>query len=135
MFGKDAKNTKTLQNFNITQKMQEKENLYTSDLIKTFVSPAWTLEYCLAKNETLFPLILKLSSKLLAPEAYNELKKEIEQNPDNKACILIQTLFKKKISKTQLAYDLANQLEFATIDTEDKYTKYLFDAIRYASNF
>lgn len=135
MFGKDAKNTKTLQNFNITQKMQEKENLYTSDLIKTFVSPAWTLEYCLAKNETLFPLILKLSSKLLAPETYNELKKEIEQNPDNKACILIQTLFKKKISKTQLAYDLANQLEFATIDTEDKYTKYLFDAIRYASNF
>ena len=95
----------------------------------------WTLEYCLAKNESIFPFILELSQNFLSNQAYKELTEKIKQNPNDKACILIQTLFKNKVSKTQLAYDLANRIESAdTIDTGNQYTQYLFKAIRYAAD-
>ena len=135
-FKTDAKDKKTSKDCDITQKIKEKEDAFNAKRIKTFVSPAWTLEYCLAKNESIFPFILELSQNFLSNQAYKELTEKIKQNPNDKACILIQTLFKNKVSKTQLAYDLANRIESAdTIDTGNQYTQYLFKAIRYAADF
>ena len=134
-FKKDAKNQETIKDYDISQKIKEKGCAFNAERIQTFVSPVWTLEYCLAKNESIFPFILELSQNFLSNQAYKELTEKIKQNPNDKACILIQTLFKNKVSKTQLAYDLANRIESAdTIDTGNQYTQYLFKAIRYAAD-
>lgn len=119
---------------------QKKISKYSGQVVKTFVSPHWTLEYCLSK-----------SSSLALP--FQQTVKGIHNGTDwtDFESELTQKLEKRSLNKTEIAYQLATLLEDdyersvklleedgekadheIVIDMEDISIKYLIEAIKYA---
>lgn len=140
---------------------KDKEQSFNGQKVNTFVSPHWTLEYCLANSETLREIFYE--SVLLAfKEKKNyqdqEKKKQIEDAISGKDSLFnnwkeegialkiyrqilgeenILNLCSEKLSKTVIAQLFAQKLEEFTISNEklknDKNIQYLLDAIKYAA--
>ena len=108
----------------------EKEKKYTYQAVKGFVSPRWTLEYCLYKSS--------LGKK------FQEIVKSVHPKTDfsNFYEKLYEKLSNKSLNKTEIAYQLAQALEEdaekekpeVSVDQDDEYIKYLINAIKYATN-
>lgn len=114
----------TVQDMDIDNRRKEKELLYNGQTVKTFVSPEWTLEYCLFKSPS-------FSSK------FQEIVKDIHSrtNFNNFEKKLCEKLGNKSLDKTEIAYRLMNSIKSGdiVINLEDAYIKYIIDAIKYAS--
>lgn len=52
-------NCKTEEDFDLSKKKKEKEEKFNGDPVKTYVSPHWTLEYCIAFSDKLQKLFYK----------------------------------------------------------------------------
>lgn len=159
----DEENTKEdgLQKTKAEIEKENKKLAYNGQKVKTFVSPHWTLEYCLANSETLRKIFYE--SVLLAfKEKKNyqdqEKKKQVKDAISGKHSLFnnwqeegialkiyrqilgeekILDLCSEKLSKTVIAQFFAQKLEEFTISNEDlesdKNIQYLLDAIKYAA--
>lgn len=109
--------------------IENKKSRYEGQVVKTFVSSQWTLEYCLSKS-------LSLSSK------FQEIVKAIHSRTDwiNFEESLTKKLNNKGLAKTEIAYQLAHFLEEDSgnenskikVRKQDIAIKYLIEAIEYA---
>lgn len=106
----------------------EKENKkleYTGQRVKTFVSPHWTLEYCLAISDKL---------KQIFFNAIKEVHTRID--PNNILDEIKEKLGKGTLKKAEIAQIFAAKIEEPTLSKEDlecdTKIKYLLDAIKYA---
>ena len=116
---------------NKEDKIKQKKDKYNGETVNTFVSPQWTLEYCLAKSESI-------------GEQFRNIVKEVHSgtNWDDFMEKLSEKLGNKSLNKTEIAYRLAEQLDETsstenseiTIDkeNEDDSIHYLIKAIKYA---
>jgi putative ATP-dependent endonuclease of OLD family len=104
------------------------ETKYNAQLVKTFVSPKWTLEYCFFKSEALKEIFKKIVSGIHSGTDWEDFETE-----------LIKKLESKTLKKTEIAYQLAEAIkedsekedkEFI-INDEDS-IEYLIRAIKYA---
>jgi putative ATP-dependent endonuclease of OLD family len=113
----------TAQDINMVDKKRKKES-YNGQTVKTFVSPEWTLEYCLFKSSSF-------------GNKFQAIVKEIHSgtNFDNFEKTLCKKLGDKSLKKTEVAYRLVNSIKENEIEIEDEdgYIKYIIDAIKYAS--
>ncbi len=109
--------------------IENKKSKYDGQVVKTFVSPQWTLEYCLSKSSS-------LNSK------FQEIVKDIHSRTDwtDFEKSLTEKLDKKRLKKTEIAYQLAHSLEEDSdkenpeiiVSKKDIAIKYLIEAIEYA---
>src|SRR5665648_194683 len=109
-----------------TEKIKAK---YEGSPVKTFVSPQWTLEYCLSKSSSL-------------SNRFQEIVKGIHTKTDwtDFDSSLTNKLSSKGLNKTEVAYQLAQILEKDSnkpipeieISKDDTAIKYLIEAIEYA---
>ncbi len=114
----------------ITNKSINKIGEITSKLksqkVKVFVAPHWTLEYSLFKSSSLNQIFCNALKKV-HPQV-DEQKYEEE---------LAKKLINKGLKKTDLAYELAKELENDAeieISQSDSGIKYLVDALKYVCN-
>jgi len=129
-----------------------KENKYNGQKVKTFVSPHWTLEYCIARSGELAPHLyeaIKASIKEMQedgasicdtlPATYTEFAKS--KNQEDVALEIYNNIApqnsRRRISKAILSQHFARILEKQNI-TESELnnkdsTKYLIDAIKYVT--
>ncbi|MEX1014153.1 MAG: AAA family ATPase [Candidatus Paceibacterota bacterium] len=110
---------------NLQKIINEKEEEYTDQQVKGFVSPHWTLEYCLSKSES-----IKENFK----QAVIEVHPRIFSSKDDFDNKLEEQLKKGGLNKTEVAYRLAEIIkrdEEMVIDDSDEYIKYLIEAIKY----
>lgn len=94
--------------------------------VKTFVAQNWTLEYALLKSTSL--------SKLFS-DAFKKVHPQIDL--DRKEEELGKKLINKGLHKTQIAYEIAANIELNSvllITEDDASIKYLIDAIKHACN-
>lgn len=128
---------------------ENKENKYNGQKVKTFVSPHWTSEYCIARSEQLAPYLFE-AIKAAITEMQNDGRSisgvsESYENfsngkgQDEVALRMYHDLIvRKKISKAIIAQHLAHILDDKdgisedVLDDEDS-TKYLIDAIKYVT--
>jgi putative ATP-dependent endonuclease of OLD family len=135
---------------NLTDEITKKMSKYEGQKVKTFVSPRWTLEFCLALSPNLRKMFfdaVKAAGEEMVADGYAGKKVEgdyqsnCDQLPDADAIaskIYVETMKQKKISKPVVAQHLAKAID------EDKATNppylsdpsltYLIDAIKYACN-
>jgi putative ATP-dependent endonuclease of OLD family len=107
------------------------EKKYDKQNVKAFVAPSWTLEYSLFKSASLLPIFSKAIKKVHPQIDQKHLERE-----------LAKKLINKGLDKTELAYELAQELEKDSnsknpkidIDITDSHISYLIDAIKYACN-
>ena len=133
-------------------KITEKENKYSSQRVKGFVSPYWTLEYCLGLSPKIAPLLFEAVKKAITEmrkddnttyaraeetRQYSDLlgdQKEVAKE------IYKNIIIAKKVSKTIIAQYLVqiiennNTLTKEAFENESSPIKYLIDAIKYATN-
>jgi putative ATP-dependent endonuclease of OLD family len=113
-------------------KIQRLSDRYTSQCVKTFISPSWTLEYSLAQ------------SKLLGSH-FATIVRSVHNGTDwtDFDATLELALRKRKLKKTTIAYKLANLLDSpddgsnssalsVTVVESNDTINYLIQAIRYA---
>lgn len=132
-----------------TKKIEEIENQYNGQGVKVFISPHWTLEYCIALNDKFAPFIFKATKEAVREmrkdrksiSEITEIYKDISNNktPDQIAFNIYHCLIQeKKVSKTIIAQHLAKlallrKCKITTSELNDRNsTKYLIDAIQYA---
>ena len=132
----------------------KKEEKYNGGSVKTFVSPHWTLEYCLARSIVLRKYLfdaIKNAGKEMRNDGYSGKTVDVDwgnfitNKNDEQIAFDIYTKFiiqdsgSKKISKTIIAQHLAETLK--ELDEEglrqkllaDPKISYLIEAINYAS--
>lgn len=134
----------------IQAKINEKENKYNNQRTKGFVSPHWTLEYCLGLSPLIAPLLFDATKAALKEMRDNgsSTRAEIADAYEskfyghNQAAIALgiynDIILGKKISKSIIAQRLAGILENNSEIKkrqfeDDPHIKYLVDAIKYAS--
>lgn len=135
-----------------TRKDAKKKSLaekYNGQKVKTFISPHWTLEYCLARSKTLSPLLyeaikgaideMREDDKSIATIAdpYETFSKGRTQ--EDIAFELYQNqIVKRHISKPSVAQHLAQSIKEAHLSeadlADDDSTGYLINAIKYATS-
>jgi putative ATP-dependent endonuclease of the OLD family len=108
---------------------EKKKIKFDDQAVKTFVSPHWTLEYCLMKSSSL-------------NHKFQEITKNIHNRTDwsDFESRLTEKLNNKNLEKTEIAYQLANSLEEDSddknpeiiVNKSDPAIKYLIEAIEYA---
>ncbi|GGK34508.1 hypothetical protein GCM10007962_31190 [Yeosuana aromativorans] len=147
--------TETEEDVVMADKISAKENKYNGHNVKTFVSPHWTLEYCLSLSEIIrkpfFAAVLNALKEQKEDEgvqdltSYNTEIANIDTKFNNWGDAQLDIAFSiynnyvlgKKISKSIIAQHFSEQLKNATITKEqieaDQEIKYLIDAIKYAS--
>jgi putative ATP-dependent endonuclease of OLD family len=109
------------------QKTTAIEEEYNKQKVKIFISPHWTLEWCLWSSFSL-------------KDKFEEVVKSVHPKTDFSEGFDAQLktmLEKKTLKKTEVAYRLAKVIEddqFATIAKMDENIKYLMDAIKYAAS-
>jgi putative ATP-dependent endonuclease of the OLD family len=136
--------------FDSQQEIKRKEQKYDGQTLKTFVSPHWTLEYCLGLSEKLCSLLFQAvknaseemrsdgQSRKIVHETWEEFSKSKAQEQ------IAYTLYSKfigsdnAISKSIIAQHFAELLDSETSLTandliNDKAIGYLIGAIRHAS--
>lgn len=124
----DEENTKEI-DVQQTKAEIEKENkkqAYNGQKVKTFVSPHWTLEYCLAISDKL---------KRIFFDAIKEVHTRIDQN--NILDEIKGKLEKGTLKKAEIAQIFASRIEASTLSKTDLESdtkiQYLLDAIKYAA--
>jgi putative ATP-dependent endonuclease of OLD family len=101
------------------------EQQFNGQKVKTFVSPHWTLEYCLANSTQLSPLFFKAVEKVHSRIGTADVKKIADKLENH-------TLRKAEIA--QVFADMLMEAELSRASLEaDPNIKYLVDAIKYAS--
>lgn len=134
----------------ISTEITKKQQKYEGQKVKAFVSPRWTLEYCLALSRNLRELFfnaVKSAGEEMASDGYTGKRVEGDyhsncgQLSDDNAVaskIYVETMKQKKISKPVVAQRLAKAIdEDETTDPpylSDPSLNYLVDAIKYACN-
>jgi putative ATP-dependent endonuclease of the OLD family len=117
------KNTKTT---NAQAKKKKIEEQYNGQKVRAFVSPHWTLEYCLANSSTLGEIFFS-SVITIHPQ--------IDQSNPSEA--VRDKLEKGSLKKAEIAQDFVDKLNNSSITKteieKDGDLKYLLDAIKYAS--
>ena len=131
-----AKPCKTEKDFTVADKIETKKNKYLAQNIKAFVSPHWTLEYCIASSPKLQPLLIEATKK--AAEEQEITLGEEEFKTVTPIHLYQDIIFGYEISKTILAQHFAQLLgKDTTITPNDWKTdaniKYLMDAIQYVA--
>lgn len=109
--------------------IEKKTSKYDGQVVKTFVSPHRTLEYCLSKSSSLGPQFQEIAKSIHSRTDWSDFDKSLTKKLDNKV-----------LDKTGIAYRLAKLLEeFSgkdiseiTIDEDDEFIGYLLGAIKYA---
>ncbi|MCR8557010.1 AAA family ATPase [Mucilaginibacter sp. BJC16-A38] len=149
----------------IAEKIKDQQTVkaakYDGQVVKTFVSPFWTLEYCLASSEKLRKLFYKSVLEALLEQkndggvqkldAYRSAIANVELHFNNWSESREQIAYKiydqiltgknelglaqDKISKSIVAQRFADNLETTSVDglRDDESIKYLIAAIDYAS--
>ncbi len=108
---------------------ETKELKYNGQGVKTFVSPHWTLEYCLSKSSSLGSEFQEIVESIHSRTDWTDFEASLTQKLENKG-----------LNKTEIAYRLAKLLEEdeekdvseIKIDMKDTAIKYLIEAIKYA---
>ncbi|HUU46393.1 MAG TPA: AAA family ATPase [Acidobacteriota bacterium] len=119
---RDSESTKT----NAEAARQKKQREYDGDTVKTFVSPHWTLEYCLALSKEL-------------KEVFYASVREIHSRIGDKAMLdeVVKKLENHSLRKAEIAQILAATLSDTPIEKKaleiDPNIQYLLDAIKYAT--
>ncbi len=129
---------------NIAEEIAKKKRKYEGQKVKAFISPRWTLEYCLALSPTLRkPLFsaVRDAGKEVGKKVAGSFS-DICRAFDDDDCIACKIyaglILKKQISKAVVAQHFAKRIDrckslpFAVFDDEN--VKYLIDAIKYACN-
>lgn len=123
----EDENTKTNGKTNKELETEVKKAKYDGQKVKTFVSPHWTLEYCISKSKS-----LATAFETVTEEVHPKIADgcTFEQG-------LVSKLIKGTLDKTEVACRLAHQIEqkesAITIDKNDEAIKYLIDAIEYVT--
>lgn len=107
---------------------EEKKKEHDGQTVKTFVSPHWTLEYCINKSSSLcsaFKTVVKqIHPKIDDDSTFEDgLKDKLEKGSS-------------AIKKTEIARSFAQKIESddtLIIDPNDEPIKYLIDAIKYVT--
>ena len=110
-------------------KTEKKTLKYNGQFVKTFVSPHWTLEYCLSKSSSLGLQFQEIVQGIHTKTDWSDFGKSLTEKLDNKG-----------LKKTKIAYQLAKLLEEDSkkeissiiISDDDETIKYLLEAIKYA---
>lgn len=151
----NKKTKKTEKDYTVKNKINDKKNKYNGGPVQTFVSPRWTLEYCIALSP-LAPLLFQAIKKSIEDmredegteysrgtinEDYNDYFLNKSKEKENVAFeIYYELILKKSVSKSIVAQNLStillndNEVKFESMEEEYSPLKYLFDAIRYAAN-
>lgn len=139
----------TEKDYDLNAKTNAKAKKYDGQKVKTFISPHWTLEYCIGRSKALCALLhqavkdaideIRKDGKSVAAitETYETFCKGKDQK--NIAFDLYQKLIRdKSISKTIVAQHLAAALQEPNLcetDLADRdSTGYLIDAIKYVTS-
>lgn len=131
-------------------KITAKENQYIQQNVKGFISPHWTLEYCLGLSEAIAPHLFEAVKLALnemrtnGTSSYAEITQTYESQFNGKDQsniakeIYVDLIKGKKISKAIIAQQLAIKLEEDTALSKeqllaDDNLQYLLSAIQYAA--
>ncbi|MFA5778780.1 MAG: AAA family ATPase [Elusimicrobiota bacterium] len=131
-----TKPCKTEKDYIVSDKIETKKNKYRAQNIEAFVSPHWTLEYCIASSSKLQPQLIAAIKKAATEQEITIVEDEFKTiTPVH---IYQDIILGYKISKTILAQHLAQLLEKDTTITRDDLKtdvniKYLVDAIQYVA--
>ena len=110
----------------LTAEKAKKEKKFNGQKVETFVSPHWTLEYCLICSEQLkelfFESVKQIHPGINSTDAKKEIKSKLEKGSLKKA--EIAQIFAEKLKATDIS-----KLDLDS----DKNIKYLLDAIKHAS--
>lgn len=106
--------------------IKKKQDEYAKQSVKVFISPHWTLEYCLAKSDSLGNLFLEsvkeVHPRINADDFLNEISRKLESND---------------LKKTEIAQIFSRKVNDSSVDLleieSDEDIKYLVEAIKYAS--
>jgi putative ATP-dependent endonuclease of the OLD family len=118
---------------------ESKEQKYNGQSVKCFVSPQWTLEYCLLKSSSLCAIFQEIVKSIHSSTDFADFEQKLTEKIENKS-----------LNKTEIAYRLGAKIEesFSTnkqpdqdeingatieIKVDDKSIEYLMNAIKYAA--
>jgi putative ATP-dependent endonuclease of OLD family len=136
--------------FDVEEERHTKESKYNGQVVKTFVSPCWTLEYCIAYSDKLIRMMdvaIRLAGREMHRDGYSG--KEINQswssfsNGKSREQIAFDMYTKfigygKEISKSIIAQHFARIIEADSnikrenLESQD-HISYLMSAIKYAT--
>jgi putative ATP-dependent endonuclease of the OLD family len=108
--------------------VEKKKTKYNGQRVKTFVSPHWTLEYCLFESTSLNSKFIEIVKGIHTKTNWNDFAKGLTDKLNNKG-----------LNKTEIAYQMARFLEEDSnkenpeikVSKEDVAIKYLIEAIKY----
>jgi len=142
----NAESTPDVINGKIRTETEKKEAKYNGQTVQAFVSPYWTLEYCLAYSDILSEIFFTAVKK--ASKEMNEDSKSVAEiaddystfkndSPEQKAYRIYQDyVLERKISKSIIAQYFAEELKISDITKDDilgdKSIEYLIKAIKHA---
>jgi putative ATP-dependent endonuclease of OLD family len=143
---KNTKSTKELIEAEIENRARRIYEKYNGQTVQAFVSPYWTLEYCLAYSDVLAKIFfeaVKKASKEMNKDGKSiavitdEYEIFINDSPEHRAYRIYQEyVLDKKISKSIIAQYFAEGLTIAKITKEEilknKSVEYLVKAIKHA---
>ena len=145
-FEKDTESTKRQIEVEIEEKTKKINEKYKGQTVYAFVSPYWTLEYCLAHSnilsEIFFTAVKKASIEMKEDgksiaEITDDYKAFIGDSPEHRAfCIYQDYVLNRKISKSIIAQYFAEELNISSKTKEeilgDKSIEYIVKAIKHA---
>jgi len=119
---------------------EKKEKKFNGQTVKTFVSPHWTLEYCLFKSSSLGNKFKDAVKTVHSSTDFTDFEQKLKEKIENKS-----------LHKTEIAYRLANLIDASfsknkksedeklgvanvKMNNCDNPIRYLIDAIKYAAN-
>lgn len=109
----------------LTAALLAKSEKYDGQCVKSFISPKWTLEYCLSKSDTFKDKFAEIVKTVHSKSDWTDFDAKLEDK-----------LKRKTLSKTEIASRLAQAMADHEIDSskiaEDKHINYLVKAIEYA---
>jgi putative ATP-dependent endonuclease of the OLD family len=144
---KNTESTQEIINGKIISETAKKKEKYDGQTVQTFVSPFWTLEYCLAHSDVLSEIFfeavkkaskeMKIDGKSIAEisDDFNEIFKN-DSSEIRAYRIYQEFVLKNKISKSIIAQYFAEELNKSDISKEsimgDTSIDYLVKAIKHA---
>ena len=97
-------------------------------IVKTFIAPHWTLEYCLSKSETFKGKFAEITKSVHSKSNWSDFDSE-----------LTQKLNAQSFKKTEIVHRLAQAIANGEIDkskvAKDEHIEYLVKAIKYACGY
>jgi len=109
----------------ITNAVKKRQEKFNKQMVKAFVAPRWTLEFCLLKSTSFSELFISTLKKIHKQINPNEIEYE-----------LAKKLIDGNLEKTEIAHQLAQALlddnTSLEIDLTDPSCGYLLEAIKYA---